>query len=476
MDELKRIRKIRSAVLLGLALLLTAGWYITYRAGNSSAIRRLEAKAAKRGEPLTLAELAAKSPPIPDAENAAVVLLELWKESEPQFWQAFIDGRAPLPERNVVPVDPDLPILGSNATRPSRVQPLSPAALSAAEDYLKSHAAHMERVRAALRRPRCRFPVKFNDGYDALLPHLSKLKGEAQLFRLEALVATERGDNDAAITALGNPGRIGTLLAEEPFLITQLVRIACFTMVVDGAQHLLCRRELAPSQLARLDTMLDELKLPSSLRWAYIAERAAGLNIYEQSGDALARIASSSDGSNDVKPADYRRLVRVMNAIGLASADRRLMLESFDEAIELADKDSHQDLSRRREIFAEAGRKARRFPPKLFSSFLLPAMQRVPNKYANLEARRRAAVTAVAVQKLRLTQGGKLAEQLDELVPRFLPSVPLDPYDGQPLRYKRRPAGFVVYSIGPDGRDDGGQEGPLGNRVNDYDDTFFVER
>ncbi|MEK7794779.1 MAG: hypothetical protein AAB353_09630, partial [Candidatus Hydrogenedentota bacterium] len=46
--------------------------------------------------------------------------------------------------------------------------------------------------------------------------------------------------------------------------------------------------------------------------------------------------------------------------------------------------------------------------------------------------------------------------KLDDLVPKFLTSVPLDPFDGQALRYYGEPDWFVVYSIGEDVRDDGG--------------------
>jgi hypothetical protein len=35
--------------------------------------------------------------------------------------------------------------------------------------------------------------------------------------------------------------------------------------------------------------------------------------------------------------------------------------------------------------------------------------------------------------------------------------LPVDPFDGKPLRSKRLPDGIVVYSVGPDGVDDGGQ-------------------
>jgi hypothetical protein len=31
------------------------------------------------------------------------------------------------------------------------------------------------------------------------------------------------------------------------------------------------------------------------------------------------------------------------------------------------------------------------------------------------------------------------------------------PFDGQPLRYRKQDAGYVLYSIGPDLKDDGGK-------------------
>jgi hypothetical protein len=49
---------------------------------------------------------------------------------------------------------------------------------------------------------------------------------------------------------------------------------------------------------------------------------------------------------------------------------------------------------------------------------------------------------------------GKLPEDLQALVPEFLPAVPRDPFDGQPFRYS--PVKRLVYSVGINGLDDGG--------------------
>ncbi|HEV3338794.1 MAG TPA: hypothetical protein VG125_00510 [Pirellulales bacterium] len=51
---------------------------------------------------------------------------------------------------------------------------------------------------------------------------------------------------------------------------------------------------------------------------------------------------------------------------------------------------------------------------------------------------------------------GTPPERLEDLVPAFLPSLPLDPYTGSNLIYRRRTGGFLLYSTGPDGVDNGG--------------------
>jgi hypothetical protein len=57
-----------------------------------------------------------------------------------------------------------------------------------------------------------------------------------------------------------------------------------------------------------------------------------------------------------------------------------------------------------------------------------------------------------AVLVYRGSHGGVLPESLGAA----LSPLPTDPFDGKPLHYRRDGAGFVVYSVGPDGKFDGG--------------------
>lgn len=68
--------------------------------------------------------------------------------------------------------------------------------------------------------------------------------------------------------------------------------------------------------------------------------------------------------------------------------------------------------------------------------------------------------TALAVERWRLAHEGRLPQTLAELVPAYLPALPADPCDDQPIRFKHLPQGFVVYSVGLDGTDNGGKEKP----------------
>ena len=64
-----------------------------------------------------------------------------------------------------------------------------------------------------------------------------------------------------------------------------------------------------------------------------------------------------------------------------------------------------------------------------------------------------ATMTVCALRGFTLTHG-KPPERLSELVPEFLASVPIDPFDGKPMRYRREGDGWVLWSVGSDRKDD----------------------
>ena len=79
--------------------------------------------------------------------------------------------------------------------------------------------------------------------------------------------------------------------------------------------------------------------------------------------------------------------------------------------------------------------------------------ERIDAESTNVLLRANQIRAAIALYRNRT---GKLPDRLDDLCPAFLPDVPLDPFDGKPLRYALTADGWKVWSIGVDLTDDGG--------------------
>ncbi|HEX7619163.1 MAG TPA: hypothetical protein VF480_10655, partial [Verrucomicrobiae bacterium] len=71
------------------------------------------------------------------------------------------------------------------------------------------------------------------------------------------------------------------------------------------------------------------------------------------------------------------------------------------------------------------------------------------------DAQLQATRTILALRAYQLTHGN-LPANLNALVPEFLDAVPVDDFDGQPLRYSvdRK----IIYSVGKNLKDDGGDD------------------
>lgn len=82
--------------------------------------------------------------------------------------------------------------------------------------------------------------------------------------------------------------------------------------------------------------------------------------------------------------------------------------------------------------------------------------ERVLRVAMQFETRRQMTLTAIALKRFEIRHD-HLPDNLSELVPEFLAELPRDYMTDQPLRYRLKVDGnFILYSVGNDGRDDGG--------------------
>lgn len=462
---------------LGLLLLLIVS-YAGCRYSSDSAIRKLEAEIRAKGEPVTLAELQNKYPPIPDEANAAVAFIQIWKQDDPEFWEAFFNGDRDLPSHQTRKYNPALPYLGNEARKISRGEPLSPASLAAADEFLQTNAARFVAVQAALTRPQFRFPVEISQGLAALLPHLSVIKQEAVYLQIAALVAAERNDTASVLAELRSIVRLGEMLAAEPVLISQLVRLSTTGLMIASVEQWLSRQTLQATDLEQLRLMLEAAEFHGVARFSLVGERAFSLSAFDPNAAAFL-VAGDTTSSGEETPEQSANKARtgfkLLRASGYLLFDQRLMLETFKDGIALAEQETPESLTEYEALFEAVDRKARQFPPKIFSAMMLPALKKVPARFAAYEARRRATLLALAVERYRLANDGERPSRLDDLMPDLLSSIPIDPFDGQPLRFQKLERGYVIYSVGQDRKDNGGKEYIRGT-VEGTDITFTVSR
>jgi hypothetical protein len=127
-------------------------------------------------------------------------------------------------------------------------------------------------------------------------------------------------------------------------------------------------------------------------------------------------------------------------------------LEYLGRLIELARLPAHEQAAAESALSADP----RWRPDRLITLRLWgPWTKNFAQTHRRKVALMRCLVVALAVEGYR-RQHGRWPERLEGLVGKGLQAIPLDPFDGKPLRYRRVADGVVIYSVSTDGTDNGG--------------------
>jgi hypothetical protein len=106
------------------------------------------------------------------------------------------------------------------------------------------------------------------------------------------------------------------------------------------------------------------------------------------------------------------------------------------------------------------------------TSVIMPHFERRLQAHFHAIAEQRLTATALAIRLYGLEHDGRVPADLEDLVPDYLATLPLDPMaaGGRRLRLVSSPTDPLLYSVGDDGTDDGGDTRPThGNsQVNSF--------
>jgi len=246
--------------------------------------------------------------------------------------------------------------------------------------------------------------------------------------------------------------------------VSQLVRLAVFSTFADGLQQYLKHGHGTEAELAMLQQAVAEVDVARSHTRALLGERAIAYQTVATS-DVKAMQELNGGNAAGFTPTAVDWLPEGQTMADMRPGDTAMILITLTEMIEVsrhpfpkaADEQAAAD-KRLQQFFAN-DQKQLPWDRHVLTQLMLPALNATFKATADRLALQRSALAAIAVARFRLRNEGRFPETLDDLVPDLLDAVPVDPCDGQPLRYSLSEQGGVIYSVGSDKKDDQGNVG-----------------
>lgn len=440
------------------ALVLTA--WITFcleeRWRGNRAWKVYREKALASGTKLTMADFI--QPDLPKGQNFAAIPMidELFSAQES-------GSKAPVWFTALKLNESDSPKLFDQDGTVTNLQPIrdffvkSKVVEAASDNAGKDVLAALEKISSELaqleeaaRRADSKFPVKWEKGFSAGLPHLGPLRTAANMVRLRMAAHLATGNNKAAIDDLRFGLRIYRALQKEPCLICGLVRLAIAKAFLGGVVEGIDGSRWSAADLGEIQQQLGDLDFLADGLFALQSERA-GMNgviddFYSQSDRRLAQTMASV-AENAIRPMSiiwyprgWFRLSQVKLNEAFDTSDRALLKVSRGEPYEPTVVD---DSSRSQAL--------------IMYRLLMPALSTAQTQYLYSQAKLQQTLAACALERFRQdTQ--LLPVDLAELVPRYISGVPKDPINAKPMRYRKIDSGgFDLWSIATNRIDDGGK-------------------
>jgi hypothetical protein len=316
----------------------------------------------------------------------------------------------------------------------------------------------------------------------ALLPAAQKCRALGNALAARAMLRVGLGAHDLAWQDLLACHRLGRLVGRGPTLIEGLIGIALETIASNAD---LAYLEFARPTARRLDRCLRDLQnLPPPAAMADkvdLTERFTFLDIVmmiDRGGNHIVRDLESLAGGKSAKAVDpqsqrilknidwdpalrnanrwYDRIVTAMRARDRAARVRLLnAIETDVKALKKKLVDSgklNQALLDDKLAPAVRGKAL----GDILICLLLPAVPKVhtaADRSGQIHDNLRLAFALARYQR----DHGRFPRKLETLAPKYLTKIPSDIFSGKALVYVPSAGGYLLYSVGANGKDDGGR-------------------
>lgn len=427
-------------------LISVAGLWVYFSNQADDRLAVQVAKVRARGEPLTSAELNDYYKP---AEN------------RPDMTKQLVAALAICEAPELKTMAAKLPIVGQAEEPP--LPPKDWPQLEEVEGFLLQQTSALKTFRdLAQRDGTVRFPVDFTPGIATLIPNTQSLRNASRVLSLQFYVHLHRGHTGEAIECVLDQMALARALDQEPLLISQLVRIALVSVAISHAKQVVQCADLSDSEVVRLRAGLRKLEYQSCLQRALVGERTIS---YTACLDPQQAAGATGMSPGQAKLLSARTPARVGDATKILEFNLRI-----SEAAEKSLYDAFQEGIRAEEEMKALSQGVWSKMSYAMTILLCPAYRQATTAFVRSAAKRDTADVALAAELYR-RQHGKWPDTIEQLVPEFLPAVPIDQFCNHPLKMVSTADEFRVYSVGSDGVDN---HGNISDRDDPGSDVGFV--
>lgn len=280
----------------------------------------------------------------------------------------------------------------------------------------------------------------------------------ANLLGDAALLAARDGRGHDAAVAIGRILPIADAVGAKPAMIGALVGTGIHALAAARAIDVAAALDASPATPARTATaaliarLLDDASILRIARGGLVTERV-------MIHDTMSSIRSGALSLNgfSTTPAPGEQIAAIVVAPALYRSEGAV-LDIYADAIEIVGEPDRAAYATRAGPLRARVAAANAGTMTTFARVMMPNAEGYATSTYRAITDRHLAATALAIRLYQLDHGGARPATLDALVPAYLPAVPTDAVDGRPLRYDAARA--ILWSVGDDGKDDGGDETP----------------
>jgi hypothetical protein len=320
-----------------------------------------------------------------------------------------------------------------------------PLPLKEQEKLLKQNEKALQLVRLGLSHPYQEPPAR---SVKAMFPHFAKFRSLARLLAFEAQVKAERGDWKGAANSGLDAIQLGTQIPSGSILIGKLVGIACEAIgqpvVLEAIDHLNAAeaQEIADRLakiMARRVTFVETLQ---EEKWLGLASLQNDVFVPGWRWNAYSSLWNPEHiHQNEVAVQNFAWY------LWLLRYSKRQIVENYAGYMDRVIAKARAGMIKPDSI---------RTPGDPICQILLPEFAQSSLKDAVNATQNTMLHTTLALRAYRL-ETGAYPRSLDPLVPRYMKVVPTDRFrPDRTLSYRTNGSGYILYSFGPDQKDDGG--------------------